>query len=1016
MINASIARLNADGTTDMSFNTGEGLNGPGLCVMRTAAGKVLVEGEFTEVNGEVCGNLAVLDETGELEETGLVANGAVKWLLGQTDGKVLAGGGFTLLGGVERQRLVRLKDDLTVEAAFTPAANGTVNAGALLGDGRVMVAGAFTEVGGVARGRVARMFNDEASTRLRVEDEGRVTWLRGGAGAETVRVSLEVDTGTGYGPLGGTVVRVPGGWQVTGLELDGSGSVRARAFPSDGHSEGVVEEVVAFDFVPVMQVREGERVLGDGDEVDWGTMQTGMVVERTFVISNLGLSEMELGSPPVVVPEGPWTVVEQPGSPVAAGESVTFVVRFQPTEPTESGGAAVEMSLTSDADESPLTVELRGRATAGPGSVDEGFQVVLTGGTGGTAVNAVSLSAAGLMLGGAFATVNGLNRKGFARMSAVGTVLAQTGVGVNATVHAVAELPDGKWLVGGTFTTVHGVTRQRLARLNADGSLDAGFKMNANNTVHCLLVQEDGGVIVGGAFTTLAGVARKGVGRVTAGGLLDVGWKPGTEGAVMCLATQPDGKIYAGGLFGSMGGAVRRDLARLNVDGSLDGEFNAGLTGSAAVLTLAVDAAGRVLFSRAGVSGLMRVTETGGEEEAVVFTPADRMTYALTLQADGKILAGGEGTGPLLLRMDATGANDGSFINTMSHGQVRQVALSASGELYAAGTEMRAGGLRYLLARFYNGPEAAVSVLTVVSETEVQWQRGGTVPEAQGVVFDLSEDEGATWTRLGRGTRMSGGWRLTGLNLPIRGRMRGRAAVVTGGKSAAFHDEVVSFSGLPVADLRLEHPVGTVLGDGAVLPFPGTLPGQHAVLTVTMRNVGNAVLTGLLPTSETAEWTVTSVGRTSLEAGQSTTMAVRFLPTATGYRTGRLSLTSDVPGTKNPYVLELRGTGIALPTATTSTAAPVLSYTAQLKGTVKANHDVAKAFFEYKRRVDAVWIRTAEVTVAGFAAVAQAVTLGDLALGTGYHYRMGIYNSVNTAAAPVYGTTVNFNTLNIVLP
>src|SRR2546428_554657 len=52
------------------------------------------------------------------------ANGIVYSLAIQSDGKILAGGAFTALGGQTRNRIARLNADGTLDTTFNPGANG----------------------------------------------------------------------------------------------------------------------------------------------------------------------------------------------------------------------------------------------------------------------------------------------------------------------------------------------------------------------------------------------------------------------------------------------------------------------------------------------------------------------------------------------------------------------------------------------------------------------------------------------------------------------------------------------------------------------------------------------------------------------------------------------------------------------------------------------------------------------------------------------------------------------------
>jgi hypothetical protein len=71
--------------------------------------------------------------------------------------------------------------------------------------------------------------------------------------------------------------------------------------------------------------------------------------------------------------------------------------------------------------------------------------------------------------------------------------------------------------------------------------------------------------------------------------------------------------------------------------------------------------------------------------------------------------------------------------------------------------------------------EPTTQSLSVTSNT-VTWLRGGSGPEASWTRFDFSVD-GRTWTDLGTGTRISGGWRAMAADLPPRFALRARAYV-----------------------------------------------------------------------------------------------------------------------------------------------------------------------------------------------------------------------------------------------
>lgn len=108
------------------------------------------------------------------------------------------------------------------------------------------------------------------------------------------------------------------------------------------------------------------------------------------------------------------------------------------------------------------------------------------------------------------------------------------------------------------------------------------------------------------------------------------------------------------------------------------------------------------------------------------------------------------------------------------------LALQRDGRLLAVGERFR---LEYLapypgVVRLQNAPPAGR--LEINAPGQVTWYRSGSAPEAQHVEFELSTDGGMTWSVLGRGARIPGGWRLSGLALPWSGHIRARARTVGG--------------------------------------------------------------------------------------------------------------------------------------------------------------------------------------------------------------------------------------------
>jgi len=158
-----ICRLQPNGSIDTGFNPGAGINGSVYAVTAQPDGKVLVGGAFSTVDGTNRARIARLNGDGNLDLSFNPAGGAnntVRTIAVQSDGKVLLGGDFTQLNSVPRSHLARLNADGSLDANFSPSINNTVYALAVQSDGQIVVGGAFSSAAGSARNGIARLNGD----------------------------------------------------------------------------------------------------------------------------------------------------------------------------------------------------------------------------------------------------------------------------------------------------------------------------------------------------------------------------------------------------------------------------------------------------------------------------------------------------------------------------------------------------------------------------------------------------------------------------------------------------------------------------------------------------------------------------------------------------------------------------------------------------------------------------------------------------------------------------------------
>ena len=123
-----IARLNADGSLDSQFNAGSGANSPVYAVAETFVNgvrEILVGGGFSLLNGQTANGVGRLNDDGtpdiNFNVGGLGANGTVYALAVQSDGRILISGDFTQVNTNNVGHIARLNVDGSVDLTFTNA-------------------------------------------------------------------------------------------------------------------------------------------------------------------------------------------------------------------------------------------------------------------------------------------------------------------------------------------------------------------------------------------------------------------------------------------------------------------------------------------------------------------------------------------------------------------------------------------------------------------------------------------------------------------------------------------------------------------------------------------------------------------------------------------------------------------------------------------------------------------------------------------------------------------------------
>jgi uncharacterized delta-60 repeat protein len=743
-----IARLNPDGTLDAAFDPNA--NNIVVSLVVQPDGKILAGGFFTSMSGLARTSIARLGATtGQADsfDPGTNPFGAVVSMALQADGKIVVGGFFTTIGGQPRNHIARL-DPITGQAdSFNPnpvdvQSQDWVTAVAVQGDGKILVGGFFTAIGGQSRNYVARL---NPATGL----------------ADSFNPNAD-------GPVTCFAAQPDGKILIGGVFNHVSGQTRhrmARLDPTSGQADSF--DPNADSQVFAIAVQADGRILVCGGFRNIGGE------------SRFGMARLD----------------------AATGHADSFDPRADP----HGSSVALVTSITLQAD-GKILVGGDFANLAPNGGADVPRHGIARLETDGLLDRTLDLNFAEdrdvtttvvqpdgkILIGGNFSAVLGGTRHNIARLNTDGTLDLDFDPDASNQVNTITLQTDGKILLGGIFTRVGGQTRNNIARIDGVTGLADSFDPNVGPNfpfgegVGAIVVQPDGKILIGGYFTSVSGQVRHNIARLDPITGQPDSFDPDGNNGVSAIALQADGRILVGGDFTSIGGQTRRRLARLNATTGLADSFDPNAS-CCFVAAIVVQPDGKILvggnFNGTNSIGgqtrnyLARLDPTTGQADS--FDPnSDGPVLALAVQADGKILVGGQFRSiggqarSCFARLDGTTGMADSFDANVDQA-VEAVVLQTDGKILVGGAFDLAGGqLRRSFVRLSNDTAAMQSL--AVTPTTVTWVRRGSSQRMARVTFEQSSDN-VTYTSLGEGTVAGSNWVLTGLNLPTGTRFYLRA-------------------------------------------------------------------------------------------------------------------------------------------------------------------------------------------------------------------------------------------------
>ncbi len=529
--------------------------------------------------------------------------GTVYAMAWQANGQVIVGGSFERVNGVPRNNLARLNADGSLDDAWNPDANATVKAIAVSGT-NIIVGGLFTNVGGQVRYRVASL-NYQNGQAL------PSTWAQGANGE--VR-SLAIYGSAVY--AGGVFTQIAGVGRARLARLD-LGGVAHAAF-TNGANDAVNALVmltsnllVGGDFSQIGgQARSYlHKVSGwSGSAMSWNGRPdlpvSALAFSGSYLFAGGGFLSISSTNRPLVARLDDttghlltsWNAgMTFPGLVSAlaiSGDSLLLAGSF-----TNVGAAArqgfAKVSLVSGAE-----------STSWSNGPDDDIKAMVVSGT-------------NVLIGGSFSTFGPAWASGITRLLTNGTrdVTFTARVCDPGIVYCINTQFDGRILIGGTFASVDGVERPGSARFFTDGSLDASWLSRADGSVKMILPYGTN-IYLAGTFSSLDGRDCYGVGKVSGqDGLLLAGWTNRIKGLVSGIAA--DGThLYAGGQITNINGQTFRYLARfLHAGHRVDTSWAPVCSNS--IFALAADGThlyvgGAMRYLNGGVTNLARITLATG--------------------------------------------------------------------------------------------------------------------------------------------------------------------------------------------------------------------------------------------------------------------------------------------------------------------------------------------------------------------------------------------------------------------
>lgn len=654
-----ICRLNIDGTLDNSFNFGTGFNNSVNSICIQTDGKIVVVGNFTLYNGNSTNRIVRLNIDGTIDSTfntGYGSGNVIYTAVLQSDDKIILGGEFLSFNGISKKRVVRLNSDGSIDSTFnsTNGPNDTVYSCALQSDGKILIGGRFTTFNSVTAKRFVRLNTNGT-------------------------IDTSFDTSNGFDNSIRTISIQSDGKILIGGDFTIYNSISANCIIrlnanstldttfNYGAGFGIYSSVSAIN------IQQNGKILIGGSFFDYNGVSCSNIIRLNID----GTKDSYFNASP---------------------DSYVKTISIQTNGNILIGGNFINCSNKLCKKIASVTTD---------GYSDDSFFPFTQDGSGLLSSHVVHSSAiqpnGKIIIAGSMNSYNTIATDKIIRLDNDGKLDTSFNTNFNNTsingsrIWKIKILPDNKILIAGSFTSINGITRNGIAKLNSDGSLDSTFNpsdLYINTRILDFDIQSDGKIIIVGDGLHIVGNILRPVKRLNPDGSLDSSFNPDATtvmtGNLHSVAVQSNGKIIIGGSFlpQNGGGMTSFYLNRLNSNGTLDTTFNTGSGPNYFVDKIEVLADGKILicglfsaYNNIPKQGILRLNPDGSVDNSLNYFGTGTSTTSVNTfisLPDGKIIISGNYTSyngiPCvgIARIN----NDGSLDNTFVYGGGFDIAPS----------------------------------------------------------------------------------------------------------------------------------------------------------------------------------------------------------------------------------------------------------------------------------------------------------------------------------------------------